>query len=186
MTVWTIGHSTHELERFLSLLARHDIDVLVDVRAGPHSRRHPHFEQVALERSLPERGVAYVHLSRLGGWRRPAPDSPNGGWRNRSFRGRPPGRRRRCRTAHRARRAHASAQPDAVRIGYRRGRDHVPQLDGERPFAQLIDGRSDGGRLDVVNARGGSCGGVPLGSTFAHGRLSMNQVTRCSHGVVRA
>jgi uncharacterized protein (DUF488 family) len=28
-----------------------------------------------------------VHLRRLGGWRRPSADSPNGGWRNRSFRG---------------------------------------------------------------------------------------------------
>jgi hypothetical protein len=63
----------------------HGIDLLADIRAAPHSRRHPHFQQAALERTLPERGVADVHLPRLGGWRRPLADSPNGGWRNRSF-----------------------------------------------------------------------------------------------------
>jgi uncharacterized protein (DUF488 family) len=31
--------------------------------------------------------VEYVHLARLGGWRKPTPDSPNGAWRNQSFRG---------------------------------------------------------------------------------------------------
>ena len=31
--------------------------------------------------------MAYVHLPRLGGWRRATADSPNGGWRNESFRG---------------------------------------------------------------------------------------------------
>jgi uncharacterized protein (DUF488 family) len=31
--------------------------------------------------------VEYLRLSRLGGWRRPAPESPNGAWRNESFRG---------------------------------------------------------------------------------------------------
>jgi uncharacterized protein (DUF488 family) len=37
--------------------------------------------------SLPERGLRYVHLPRLGGFRRARPDSPNGAWRNASFRG---------------------------------------------------------------------------------------------------
>jgi uncharacterized protein (DUF488 family) len=31
--------------------------------------------------------VAYVHLPRLGGWRRANADSPNAAWRNLSFRG---------------------------------------------------------------------------------------------------
>jgi uncharacterized protein (DUF488 family) len=65
----------------------HGIDLVADIRAVPRSRRHPHFQQAALERTLPEHGVGYVHLRHLGGWRRPAADSPNGGWHNRSFRG---------------------------------------------------------------------------------------------------
>ena len=85
--VWTIGHSTHLLDAFVALLVAHDIAQLADIRTVPKSRRHPHFHTDALARSLPERGVAYAHLPRLGGWRHAAADSPNGAWRNASFRG---------------------------------------------------------------------------------------------------
>ena len=57
------------------------------MRTVPKSRRHPHFHSDVLARDLAARGVAYEHLPRLGGWRPPRPDSPNGAWRNASFRG---------------------------------------------------------------------------------------------------
>ena len=47
----------------------------------------PHFAKGALERSLPEHGVTYMHMPELGGLRKPRPDSINTGWRNVSFRG---------------------------------------------------------------------------------------------------
>ena len=87
MRVWTIGHSTHPLERLADLLREHGVEQVADIRTVPRSRRHPHFHADALARALPEHGIAYVHLAALGGWRRPLPDSPNGGWRNASFRG---------------------------------------------------------------------------------------------------
>jgi uncharacterized protein (DUF488 family) len=87
MELWSVGHSTHSLEEFVALLAAHEIEVLADIRTVPKSRRHPHFGTDALSRELPARGMAYQHLARLGGWRRPADDSPNGAWRNKSFRG---------------------------------------------------------------------------------------------------
>ena len=87
MKVWTIGHSTLSLEAFVALLVAHAIAQVADVRTVPRSRRHPHFDADALAGSLPGRGVAYVHLPRLGGWRRANADSPNGAWRNTSFRG---------------------------------------------------------------------------------------------------
>ena len=87
MRVWSVGHSTHTFEAFVRLLAMHDISLLADIRTVPKSRRHPHFHAEALARSLPARGVTYVKLPRLGGWRRAAPDSPNDAWRNLSFRG---------------------------------------------------------------------------------------------------
>jgi uncharacterized protein (DUF488 family) len=87
MRIWSIGHSTRSLDSFLTLLAAHGITMLADIRAVPKSRRHPHFHTDALAESLPTHGVEYVHLARLGGWRRPAPDSPNGAWQNESFRG---------------------------------------------------------------------------------------------------
>jgi uncharacterized protein (DUF488 family) len=87
MNIWTVGHSTHSFDAFLALLAAHEIALLADIRTVPRSTRHPHFHTDALARSLPDHGIAYVHLPRLGGWRRAAPDSPNDGWRNESFRG---------------------------------------------------------------------------------------------------
>ena len=47
----------------------------------------PHFAKAALERSLPQVGVRYLHLPALGGLRQPKADSINTGWRNVSFRG---------------------------------------------------------------------------------------------------
>ncbi|MDQ3933081.1 MAG: DUF488 domain-containing protein [Actinomycetota bacterium] len=87
MKLWSIGHSTHGLDEFVDLLAEHEIRALVDIRTVPKSRRHPHFRSDALAHSLPERGIAYTHVPRLGGFRRPRADSPNAGWRNESFRG---------------------------------------------------------------------------------------------------
>jgi uncharacterized protein (DUF488 family) len=87
MKIWTVGHSTHSFDAFVALLAAHRITLLADIRAVPKSRRHPQFDTDALARTLPDHGVAYLHLPRLGGWRRAAVDSPNGAWQNDSFRG---------------------------------------------------------------------------------------------------
>jgi uncharacterized protein (DUF488 family) len=85
--VWSVGHSVHTFDAFMRLLTMHGITGLVDIRAVPKSRRHPHFSADALARSLPGNGVMYAKLPRLGGWRHAVTDSPNGGWRNPSFRG---------------------------------------------------------------------------------------------------
>lgn len=85
--IYTIGHSTRSIDEFTDLLDAHDIRLLVDVRRFPGSRRHPHFNGEVLAASLAERGIGYRHAPQLGGRRgTPAPDSPNTGWRNASFR----------------------------------------------------------------------------------------------------
>jgi uncharacterized protein (DUF488 family) len=71
----------------VTMLELHGVAAVADVRTVPRSRRHPHFNSDALARDLPARGVEYVPLPRLGGWRHAAPDSPNAAWRNLSFRG---------------------------------------------------------------------------------------------------
>ena len=85
--IYTIGHGNRPLEELVSLLASAHIGCLVDVRAFPGSRRHPHFGRGELERSLPAAGIDYVwEGARLGGRRRPRPDSPHTALRNASFR----------------------------------------------------------------------------------------------------
>ena len=86
-TIWTVGHSTLADEEFIALLGSHDVEALADVRRFPGSKRYPHFAEPALRRSLTARGLEYRWLPSLGGRRTPAPDSPNTGWRNDSFRG---------------------------------------------------------------------------------------------------
>lgn len=85
-TVYTVGHSTRSLDDFVALLHREGIRALVDVRAFPMSRRHPHFNQESLAVSLGAHGIAYRHAPALGGRRRPRANSPNLAWRNESFR----------------------------------------------------------------------------------------------------
>ena len=71
----------------MALLAREEIEHLVDVRTFPGSRRYPHFGREALERSLTGAGIRYAHAPALGGRRAPRPDSANIAWRNAGFRG---------------------------------------------------------------------------------------------------
>jgi uncharacterized protein (DUF488 family) len=87
MELFTIGHSSIALERYIRLLDAFEISLVGDVRTVPKSRKWPHFRAEELARSLPSNGIEYAHLPALGGWRRTTPDSPNGAWRNESFRG---------------------------------------------------------------------------------------------------
>jgi uncharacterized protein (DUF488 family) len=87
ITLWTIGHSTRSIEEFCAILRSFDLQVLVDVRSFPGSRRYPHFNKENLRESLAGERVAYRHAPELGGRRRANPDSLNMAWRNESFRG---------------------------------------------------------------------------------------------------
>ncbi len=86
-TIYTIGHSTHTLKEFLKILTEFGIETLVDVRRYPGSRKFPHFNKEALEKSMPENGIEYIHLVDLGGRRKPREDSKNTVWQHPSFRG---------------------------------------------------------------------------------------------------
>jgi uncharacterized protein (DUF488 family) len=88
LKIWTIGHGTRPVEELTSMLGSNGVELLVDVRAHPGSRRHPQFNRVALESSLAEHGIGYQwEGTALGGFRRPRPNSRNTGLRNESFRG---------------------------------------------------------------------------------------------------
>ena len=85
-TLWTVGHSTLPLEEFLELLGAHGIELIVDVRRFPGSRRLPYYDGTALAAALEARTIAYCWIPTLGGRRRPDPASPNLGWRHPAFR----------------------------------------------------------------------------------------------------
>ncbi|HEX5866059.1 MAG TPA: DUF488 domain-containing protein, partial [Beijerinckiaceae bacterium] len=86
---YTIGHSTRSLDEFVALLRASEIEMLVDVRAIPRSRRNPHFNKDCLPDSLRDVEIGYEHAVGLGGRRGRQADngpSPNGFWTHESFR----------------------------------------------------------------------------------------------------
>lgn len=88
-TIFTIGHSNRQLDDFIKLLQAHDVELLVDVRAFPGSRRQPHFGHEALQESLRRVGIGYTHRRNLGGRRKLDPvhvdEDCCSAWRNASF-----------------------------------------------------------------------------------------------------
>jgi len=86
-SIWTIGHSTRTLDEFVAMLKSFQIELVVDIRSFPGSRRYPHFNKEALAISLPGNKIEYTHLVKLGGRRKPRSDSHNTGWRVAAFKG---------------------------------------------------------------------------------------------------
>lgn len=88
MQIYTIGHSTHTKETFLSMLQHVSVQLLVDVRAFPGSRKFPEFSRDAMVDWLSKAGITYHHLPKLGGRRKESADvgvNLNNGWNNASF-----------------------------------------------------------------------------------------------------
>jgi hypothetical protein len=86
LVILTIGHSTRTLAEFLLLLRAHQVKRVIDVRTIPRSRHNPQFD-LSFPAALRKAGVGYRHMPGLGGLRHARTDSPNGAWRNASFRG---------------------------------------------------------------------------------------------------
>ncbi len=89
MSIHTLGHSTRSQEALVALLQEAGVELLVDVRSYPRSRRNPQFDAEALAAALGRAGIGYAHLKALGGRRGPAKDaapSPNAAWREAGFR----------------------------------------------------------------------------------------------------
>ena len=67
-SLFTIGHSNAELSDFLSVLIRHEIKVVCDVRSRPGSFRFPQFNREALSTQLASAKIRYEYFGdQLGG-----------------------------------------------------------------------------------------------------------------------
>ncbi len=85
--IFTVGHSTLPIERFIALLKIYGVERLADIRTVPRSRHNPQFNGTAMADSLTAAHLEYVPMPALGGLRHTRKESPNTGWRNKSFRG---------------------------------------------------------------------------------------------------
>ncbi|MFE9499455.1 DUF488 family protein [Streptomyces collinus] len=83
----TLGHSAADREQLTALMRQAGIEAVVDVRTAPGSRRNPDVLRDRLAQWMPEAAIAYRWEPALGGFRKPAPDSPDTFWHNDSFRG---------------------------------------------------------------------------------------------------
>lgn len=90
MSLFSVGHSTRNLEELVMLLREAGVEAIADVRRFPASRRHPQFRREALEAELAACGIRYEWLGQsLGGRRRetiPVEESPNRAWQVPAFR----------------------------------------------------------------------------------------------------
>ena len=69
--VYTVGHSNRSLEELLRLIKHKEIELVIDVRRFPGSRKFPWFSRENLELELRRAGIEYLWLGdRLGGFRR--------------------------------------------------------------------------------------------------------------------
>lgn len=74
MTIWTVGHSRHELPALLDVLRGPGIEVVADIRSQPFSRYNPQFNRERFGAALPEAGLSYLFLGAELGGRPPEPE----------------------------------------------------------------------------------------------------------------
>lgn len=61
-SLFTIGHSNHSIENFISLLKKNHVTAVTDVRSQPYCRYHDHFNRESLELHLKQAGIVYVFM----------------------------------------------------------------------------------------------------------------------------
>jgi uncharacterized protein (DUF488 family) len=72
--IYTIGHSTHPLNYFFSLLQEYQVNCLVDVRSVAASRYNPQYNKEPLSNFLKNNGIIYMHLPEEFGARQTDPN----------------------------------------------------------------------------------------------------------------
>lgn len=72
--VYTIGHSTHQLDYFLELLKEYRVNCVVDVRSVPASAYNPQYNQESLKIFLINHNITYLHFAEEFGARQINPD----------------------------------------------------------------------------------------------------------------
>jgi uncharacterized protein (DUF488 family) len=86
--IFTVGHSTRSIAEFCDLLRLGPVDLVVDVRTIPRSRRNPQYNEDVLRDELAPYQIGYERIAELGGLRgrsAAVPAEVNAFWENQSF-----------------------------------------------------------------------------------------------------
>ncbi len=68
--IFTLGTSQRNLEEFIKILKHYQIELIIDVRRWPKSKKFSHFNKENLIKALEAENISYLHLEELGGYRR--------------------------------------------------------------------------------------------------------------------
>lgn len=74
LTCFTIGHSDYDIEHFVSLFKKYNINCLVDIRSMPFSKHVPQFNKELLSAELKEHDILYVYMGNQLGARYTNPE----------------------------------------------------------------------------------------------------------------
>ena len=72
--IYTIGHSNHALDAFISLLKKHKINAIADVRSVPYSSYNSQFNREILVETLKANQIHYIFFGQELGARSENPD----------------------------------------------------------------------------------------------------------------
>ena len=72
--IYTVGHSTHQIDYFLELLQKYSVTCIVDVRSVAASSYNPQYNKEPLSNFLKNNGVTYMHYAEEFGARHTDPD----------------------------------------------------------------------------------------------------------------
>jgi len=86
--IHTIGHSTRSIPEFVELLRFGQVELVVDIRSVPRSRRNPAYNLDTLPAELAPYQIGHTQIDELGGLRKKSkviPPEVNAFWVNQSF-----------------------------------------------------------------------------------------------------
>ena len=72
--IYTVGHSTHQLDYFLELLTEYSVNCVVDVRSVAASSYNPQYNKEPLSNFLKNNQIRYLHFAEEFGARHSDPD----------------------------------------------------------------------------------------------------------------
>jgi len=72
--IYTIGHSTHQIDYFVELLKEYSVNCVIDVRSLAASTYNPQFNKEPLSNYLKKNGITYQHFADEFGARHSDPD----------------------------------------------------------------------------------------------------------------
>ena len=68
-TLYTVGHSIYEIEDFISLLKKNNVNTIVDIRSTPYSKFASQYNREDLKYYLNENEICYIFMGDLLGAR---------------------------------------------------------------------------------------------------------------------